>query len=138
MQNYDIVHDMYFVALQCVAFLYMALQYIGMHFIVPNSSIMMRELGEESSSTIRMSSISRAKADFPSDGTSWLLVRKKKWSYLGTCALLHGTNSPQLASSAATKIERIRVDFPLMLGAVKRNIPCSSKSLSAAVDRSIQ
>ena len=106
--------------------------------VIPSSSIMIKDREVASFRIILTSSISNANADFFSIGTSWLAVRRKKWSYLGTRAWVHGTNSPQLAKRAATRTDLISVDFPLMLGAVNRNRPWSSTSFRVAVERRIQ
>jgi hypothetical protein len=38
--------------------------------------------------------------------------------YLGICPVEHGIYKPQLARRAVTRAERIRVDLPLILGAM--------------------
>mmetsp|Transcript_4623 Transcript_4623/g.9631 ORF Transcript_4623/g.9631 Transcript_4623/m.9631 type:complete len:91 (+) Transcript_4623:1212-1484(+) len=49
-----------------------------------------------------------------------------------------GAQRPQFVSRAAAAVERINVLFPLIFGAVRRNIPSSSNEFDIEFDLSIQ
>ena len=89
---------------------------------LPNSSTSNRtgRFALEWRSATAIASASAAKADRPSAGLSPRGDTTRRSEKKGTLAEVHGTMNPELPSNTEAAMDRMRVDFPLILGAVSR------------------
>ena len=105
----------------------------------PSSSTNTNDLGPEQRNRAAKSPISAPKALLSSDGTSADAPLKNKVSKRDILdSEERGAQKPHTVSKAAAAADLIKVDFPDMLGAVKRIMEDKSNVLETALDLSIQ
>ena len=105
----------------------------------PRSSTKTKELGPHDLKRAGTSLIFAPNADLFSVGTSADAPRTKRLSNLRIAeSEPKGAASPLFGSNAAAAVALITVLFQRIFGAVKRNMPSTSKVLATASDLSIQ